>query len=48
MVTNFATQRSSKMKEIVDTAIVVLFVFFMIFMVRGFMLQAKEKNRDKR
>ncbi len=26
----------------------VAFVFFMIFLVRGFMLQAAKKNRDKR
>jgi len=36
------------MKELLDIVALVAFVFFMIFMVRGFMLQAKEKNRDKR
>jgi len=36
------------MKEIIDTAVMILFVLFTIFLVRGFMLQSKAKNRDKR
>ena len=34
-------------KEVIDTIMITLFVFFMIFMIRGFMLQSKEKNRGK-
>jgi len=30
-----------------DIIMLVLFVAFMIFMVRGFMLQSAEKNRDE-
>ena len=33
--------------SILDGIVLVVFVFFMVFMVRGFMLQAQEKNRDK-
>ena len=36
------------MREIIDTIMIIAFVLFMIFMVRGFMLQSQEKNRDKR
>jgi len=36
------------MKEIIDTAVMILFVLFTIFLVRGFMLQSQAKNRDKR
>jgi hypothetical protein len=36
------------MKDILDTVMMVLFVLFMIFMVRGFMLQARDKERDRK
>ena len=36
------------MKTVLDTVMIILFVLFMIFLVRGFMLQAAAKNRDKR
>ncbi len=36
------------MKEVIDIVMTVLFVLFMVFLVRGFMLQAAQKNRDKR
>jgi hypothetical protein len=36
------------MKEILDGGMMVLFVLFMIFMVRGFMLQARDKDRDRK
>jgi hypothetical protein len=36
------------MKEILDAVMMVLFVLFMIFMVRGFMLQARDKDRDRK
>jgi hypothetical protein len=36
------------MKDILDTVMMVLFVMFMIFMVRGFMLQARDKDRDRK
>ncbi len=35
------------MKDIIDIVMTVLFVLFMVFLVRGFMLQAAKKNRDK-
>jgi len=35
------------MRELIDIVMTTLFVFFMIFLVRGFMLQAKEKNRGE-
>jgi hypothetical protein len=35
------------MMEIIDTFMVTAFVLFMIFMIRGFMLQSAEKNRDR-
>jgi len=35
------------MKTVLDTVMIVLFVLFMIFLVRGFILQAAEKRRDK-
>jgi flagellar biogenesis protein FliO len=36
------------MRAFFDTFMLVAFVLFMIFLVRGFMLQAAEKRRDKR
>ncbi len=33
------------MKEIFDIIMITAFVLFMIFMVRGFMLQSQAKNR---
>ncbi len=36
------------MKTFIDIFMITAFVFFMVFLVRGFMLQAQEKNRDKR
>ena len=36
------------MREIFDTIMISAFVLFMIFMVRGFMLQSQEKNRDNK
>jgi flagellar biogenesis protein FliO len=30
-----------------DTVVMILFVLFMIFLVRGFMLQSAEKHRDQ-
>lgn len=35
------------MQTFFDTVMIIAFVLFMIFMVRGFMLQSAEKNRDK-
>ncbi len=35
------------MQAFFDIVMITAFVFFMIFMVRGFMLQSAEKNRDK-
>ncbi len=35
------------MQSIMDIIMTALFVLFMIFMVRGFMLQSSKKNRDK-
>ncbi len=35
------------MQSFFDTVMVIAFVLFLIFMVRGFMLQSSEKNRDK-
>ncbi len=34
------------MKTFFDIFMLTAFVFFMIFMVRGFMLQSRDKNRD--
>ena len=34
------------MQTFFDIFMITAFVFFMIFMVRGFMLQSSEKNRD--
>ncbi len=34
------------MREIIDVIMISAFVMFMIFMVRGFMLQSQEKNRN--
>lgn len=36
------------MHQIIDYIMTGLFVLFMVFMVRGFMLQSAQKNRDKR
>ncbi len=36
------------MREIIDFVMISAFVLFMIFMVRGFMLQSQEKNRDNK
>lgn len=36
------------MREIIDVIMITAFVAFMIFMVRGFMLQSQEKNRDNK
>lgn len=36
------------MRTFFDTFMMVAFVLFMIFLVRGFMLQSAEKRRDKR
>jgi len=36
------------MREIIDVIMISAFVLFMIFMVRGFMLQSQEKNRDNK
>ncbi len=30
----------------IDTVMLILFVLFMVFMVRGFMLQSAQKHRD--
>lgn len=35
------------MQTFFDVVIITAFVLFMTFMVRGFMLQSAEKNRDK-
>lgn len=35
------------MQTFFDTIMIIAFVLFMTFMVRGFMLQSAEKNRDK-
>ncbi len=35
------------LQTIFDTFMVTSFVLFMIFMVRGFMLQSAKKNRDR-
>jgi len=35
------------MKTFFDTVMIIAFVLFMIIMIRGFMLQSAEKNRDK-
>jgi len=35
------------MKNILDIVMLTLFVFFMIFLVRGFMLQSAQKRRDR-
>ena len=35
------------MKTVFDTVMIVLFVLFMIFLVRGFILQSAEKRRDR-
>jgi hypothetical protein len=35
------------MQTFFDIVMVTAFVAFMIFMIRGFMLQSSEKNRDK-
>ncbi len=35
------------MKTVLDTVMIVLFVLFMIFLVRGFILQSAEKRRDR-
>ncbi len=34
------------MQSFFDIFMLTAFLFFMVFMVRGFMLQSKEKNRD--
>ena len=36
------------MQTFFDTFMLIAFVLFMVFLVRGFILQAAEKNRDKR
>ena len=33
--------------NVIDTVILVLFVFFTIFLVRGFVLQMKERNDER-
>lgn len=33
--------------SVLDGVVLFFFVLFMVFMIRGFMLQAQEKNRDK-
>jgi flagellar biogenesis protein FliO len=35
------------MREIIDIFMLVAFVLFMIFLVRGFMLQSQQRQRDK-
>ncbi len=35
------------MQTFFDTVMIIAFILFMIFLVRGFMLQSAEKNRDK-
>jgi len=36
------------MRTVIDIFMVTAFLFFMIFLIRGFILQAAEKRRDKR
>jgi preprotein translocase subunit YajC len=36
------------MKSVLDTVMIILFVLFMVFLIRGFMLQSAQKRRDKR
>ncbi len=36
------------MREVIDFIMISAFVIFMIIMVRGFMLQSQEKNRNRK
>ena len=36
------------MREVFDIIMISAFVLFMVFMVRGFMLQSQEKNRNRK
>ncbi len=36
------------MREVIDVIMISAFVLFMIVMVRGFMLQSQEKNRNQK
>ncbi len=47
MISSSKNEGDFPMKSILDTVMIILFVLFMVFLIRGFMLQSAQKRRDR-